>query len=97
MRKGDVANLIVQQVLGILCLILIWNLVAGPVGVDAINVPPCLGPCSAIPNCHQSCIDHVLIKGSPREVSALDSPLRIWPVAALSRAQFHPLFSLFSL
>ncbi|KAL1162109.1 hypothetical protein V6Z11_A07G179600 [Gossypium hirsutum] len=63
MRKGDVANLIVQQVLGILCLILIWNLVAGPVDVDAINVPPCLGPCSAIPNCHQSCIDKGFPKG----------------------------------
>ncbi|KAK8480124.1 hypothetical protein V6N13_036783 [Hibiscus sabdariffa] len=70
MTGGKVALVLVEQISGILlCLILLWNLVAVPVGVGvgvgvgAINAPVCLGNCSAVPDCHQACIDKGFPKG----------------------------------
>ncbi|KAK8557597.1 hypothetical protein V6N13_007953 [Hibiscus sabdariffa] len=66
MTGGKVALLLVEQIWGILlCLILLRNLVAVPVGVGvgAFNAPVCLGNCSAVPDCHQACIDKGFPKG----------------------------------
>ncbi|KHG03054.1 Serpentine receptor class beta-18 [Gossypium arboreum] len=61
MAKQEVAYIMVQQILSIICLILISNL--GAMAVDPSNIPHCLGPCSTIENCFHDCVAQGFSKG----------------------------------
>ncbi|KAK8489141.1 hypothetical protein V6N12_030628 [Hibiscus sabdariffa] len=63
MTGGKIASVLVKQILGIICLILLCNLVSEPVGVGAFNPVPCLGNCSEFPDCNQACIKKGFPKG----------------------------------
>ncbi|KAB2059170.1 hypothetical protein E1A91_A11G291000v1 [Gossypium mustelinum] len=61
MAKRKVAYLMVQQILRIICLILISNLRA--MAVNSLHIPHCLGPCSTIKNCFHDCVAQGFPKG----------------------------------
>ncbi|TYI57812.1 hypothetical protein E1A91_D11G308400v1 [Gossypium mustelinum] len=61
MAKRKVAYLMVQQILSMICLILITNL--GAMAMDPLNIPHCLGPCSTVENCFHDCVAQGFPKG----------------------------------
>ncbi|KAK8979800.1 hypothetical protein V6N11_066003 [Hibiscus sabdariffa] len=76
MTGGKIASVLVKQILGIICLILLCNLVSEPVGVGAFNPVPCLGNCSEFPDCNQACIK----KGFPK--GGFKTPIKSQPTAS---------------
>ncbi|MFQ6635181.1 hypothetical protein Gotur_010616, partial [Gossypium turneri] len=71
MAKRKVAYLMVQQILSIICLILItnsgkhWSLLSSiwAMAMDPLNIPHCLGPCSTVENCFHDCVAQGFPKG----------------------------------
>ncbi|KAL4308045.1 hypothetical protein GQ457_01G056370 [Hibiscus cannabinus] len=63
MAGGEIASVLVKQILGFICLILLCNLISEPVGVGARREPFCLGKCSEVPHCNQACIKKGFLMG----------------------------------